>query len=221
MWLAASLWQNVCLTARIPASLKSYIILTFSPTSLEQFLWAIWNALSWAIVLTLTQIRLNSQLSRCAFFFSRHLCVKLFYLPLESNLFTGNVQYIQHLAEYHRCYNFLCTKELISYITFGSNFTLNGWFTLEAIFLSKHNGSKYASLKFVDCSTWIVWVAYVRCGQNQNVSWCILLFLCYESILTLYVTYFINLNQTWVLSPTHSKANLLTLGCGEGKCSIY
>ena len=29
------------------------------------------------------------------------------------------------------------------------------------------------------------------------------------------------LNETWVHSPTRSKANLLTPGCGEGKCSIY
>ena len=29
------------------------------------------------------------------------------------------------------------------------------------------------------------------------------------------------LNQTWVLSPTHSKVNLLSLGYSEGKCSIY
>ena len=29
------------------------------------------------------------------------------------------------------------------------------------------------------------------------------------------------LNQTWVHLPTHSKANLLTPGCGEGKCSVY
>lgn len=28
-------------------------------------------------------------------------------------------------------------------------------------------------------------------------------------------------NQTWVLSPLHSKTNLLTSGCDEGKCSIY
>ena len=28
-------------------------------------------------------------------------------------------------------------------------------------------------------------------------------------------------NHTWVRSPMHSKANLLTPGCGEGKCSIY
>ena len=28
-------------------------------------------------------------------------------------------------------------------------------------------------------------------------------------------------DQTWVHSPTHSKVNLLTLACGEGKCSIY
>ena len=28
-------------------------------------------------------------------------------------------------------------------------------------------------------------------------------------------------NQTWVHLPTRSKANLLTPGCGEGKCSVY
>lgn len=28
-------------------------------------------------------------------------------------------------------------------------------------------------------------------------------------------------NQTWVRSPTSSKANLLKPSCGEGKCSIY
>ena len=28
-------------------------------------------------------------------------------------------------------------------------------------------------------------------------------------------------NQTWVHSPAHSKANLLTPGCGEGKYSVY
>ena len=28
-------------------------------------------------------------------------------------------------------------------------------------------------------------------------------------------------NQTWVYLPTCSKANLLTLGCGEGKYSMY
>lgn len=29
------------------------------------------------------------------------------------------------------------------------------------------------------------------------------------------------LNQTWVHSPAHNKANLLTPGCGEGKWSVY
>ena len=28
-------------------------------------------------------------------------------------------------------------------------------------------------------------------------------------------------NPTWVHSPKHSKANLLMLGCGDGKCSVY
>ena len=29
------------------------------------------------------------------------------------------------------------------------------------------------------------------------------------------------MNQTWVHSPLQRKVNLLTLGCGEGKCGIY
>ena len=37
-------------------------------TSSEQFLRAIWNAISWAVVLILPQIKFNLPLSRCAFF---------------------------------------------------------------------------------------------------------------------------------------------------------
>ena len=29
------------------------------------------------------------------------------------------------------------------------------------------------------------------------------------------------LNQTWVFSPVHSEANLLTLRCGEAKYNVY
>lgn len=29
------------------------------------------------------------------------------------------------------------------------------------------------------------------------------------------------LNQAWVCLPAHSKTNLLTLSCGEGKCNVY
>ena len=47
---------------------KITCILTFPPASLEQFLRAIWEAVSQAIVLILPQIKLNSQLSRFALF---------------------------------------------------------------------------------------------------------------------------------------------------------
>ena len=40
----------------------------FPPASLEQFLRAIWGAISWAAVLTLPPIKFNSQFSHCAFF---------------------------------------------------------------------------------------------------------------------------------------------------------
>ena len=43
------------------------------PCSLEQFLRTLWNTVSWVIVLILPQIKLNSQLSHCAFLFSRQL----------------------------------------------------------------------------------------------------------------------------------------------------
>ena len=47
---------------------KITYILTFLFTTLEQFLRALWNAVSWAIVLILPQIKLNLQLSHCAFY---------------------------------------------------------------------------------------------------------------------------------------------------------
>ena len=50
-----------------PPFTKITYILTFPPTSMEQFLWAIWNPVSQAAVLILLQIKLDSQLSRCAF----------------------------------------------------------------------------------------------------------------------------------------------------------
>ena len=54
---------------------KITCILTSLLTSSEQFLRAIWEPVSQAIVLILPQIRLNSQLSHCSFLFSQHLPV--------------------------------------------------------------------------------------------------------------------------------------------------
>ena len=51
---------------------KITYILTFPFTSLEQFLRAIWDAVSQAIVLILLQIELKSQLPCCAFSLSQH-----------------------------------------------------------------------------------------------------------------------------------------------------
>ena len=51
-----------------PPFTKITYILTFPATSMDQFLWAIWNPVSQAAVLILLQIKLDSQLSRCAFF---------------------------------------------------------------------------------------------------------------------------------------------------------
>ena len=49
---------------------KIIYVLSFLPTSVEQFLRAIWSAVSQAAILIFTQIKLNSQLSHCAFFSS-------------------------------------------------------------------------------------------------------------------------------------------------------
>ena len=70
-----SSWLAVTFTRLAEAFCKKYVLdwryspftkitclLTFSPASLEQFLRAIWDAISWAIVLILPQIKLNSQL---------------------------------------------------------------------------------------------------------------------------------------------------------------
>ena len=63
-----NLLQNVCLTASFPHH-QNHIYTDLPPYLLEQFLRTIWNSASWAIVLILPQIKFNSQLSCCAFFF--------------------------------------------------------------------------------------------------------------------------------------------------------
>ena len=59
------------LSAGISRSSKSHIYCPPPPASLDQFLRAIWGAVSWAIVLILPQINLNLQLSHYAFFLSQ------------------------------------------------------------------------------------------------------------------------------------------------------
>ena len=68
MRLAIIFWKNVFLIACTPPSPQSHIYWPSSPTSLVQFLRAIWNAAFRAIVLILPPIKLGSQLSHCAFF---------------------------------------------------------------------------------------------------------------------------------------------------------
>ena len=58
---------NMCLIACTPPLPKSHISWP-SPTSLEQFLRALRNAVSRAIILILPQINLNSELLHCTFF---------------------------------------------------------------------------------------------------------------------------------------------------------
>ena len=62
-----SFWKNMCLTACTLPSPKSHIYCSSPSTSSEQFLRAIWGSVSWAAVFILPQIKLNLQLSRCAF----------------------------------------------------------------------------------------------------------------------------------------------------------
>ena len=52
---------------------QNHINLTFFPASLEQFLRAVWNNVSPAIVLILPQIKFDSKLSHCTFFKSKIL----------------------------------------------------------------------------------------------------------------------------------------------------
>ena len=62
------------LTACTPPFTKiTYAVLPL--ISLEEFLRAIRGAVSWAAAPTLPQIKLNLQLSCCAFFLSQHVCV--------------------------------------------------------------------------------------------------------------------------------------------------
>ena len=65
---AATFCKNVCLVARTSPFTKN-IYADLPPTSLEWYFRAVWNAASWATVLILPQIKLNSQLLSCAYFF--------------------------------------------------------------------------------------------------------------------------------------------------------
>ena len=67
----------MCAWLHVPPSLKSYIILTFPPTSLEQFLRAIRDAVSQAIVFILSQYNLTHTLT-LGIFFSWH-SIKTFF----------------------------------------------------------------------------------------------------------------------------------------------
>ena len=69
---------KICAWWHVFPFIKIVYILPFpsSPTSLGQFLGAIWDAVSQAAVLIFPQVKLNSQLSCCAFFKSRqHVCL--------------------------------------------------------------------------------------------------------------------------------------------------
>ena len=68
MSLAETFGKNMCLMHIFPFC-KITNILAFHPTSLGQFLRALWGAVSLAVVLILPQIKLYSQLSHCAFLF--------------------------------------------------------------------------------------------------------------------------------------------------------
>ena len=61
MSLAETFWKNMCLIQACPLpSLESHICWPSPPTSLEQFLKAIWGAVSWAAVIIWSQIQLNN-----------------------------------------------------------------------------------------------------------------------------------------------------------------
>ena len=66
---SSSQLQKICAWLNILCFPQNHIYTDPLPTSLKQSLRAIWNAVSWAVVLVLPQIKLNWQLSWCAFFF--------------------------------------------------------------------------------------------------------------------------------------------------------
>ena len=110
-WLAARLCRNVCLTAHPRSADHIYTDLHHTRTSSVKFFRAIWEAVSWAIVLTLPKTKLNPQLSHCAFFFfdnfiqnsystyqdSKHPThINLFSSVIIHNLNMGNLRHRQN-----------------------------------------------------------------------------------------------------------------------------
>ena len=68
MKLTETFYKKYVLDCMYSPFTKITYILTSLLNSLEQFLRAIWNVVSWAAFLILPQMKLNSQLSHCAFF---------------------------------------------------------------------------------------------------------------------------------------------------------
>ena len=65
---AETFYKKCMLDSCNSPSPKSHLYWPFPRASSEQFLRAIWNVVSWAAVLILSQIRLNSLLACCVFF---------------------------------------------------------------------------------------------------------------------------------------------------------
>lgn len=70
-----------------------------SLTSSEQFLRAVWNTVSWASVLILSQIKLNLQLSHCTSFFSSVLLVSILSQSLQQTMWDVIAPFQGHKAK--------------------------------------------------------------------------------------------------------------------------
>ena len=95
-WLAARLCRNVCLTAHPPSADHVYTDLHHTHTSSVKVFRANWEAVSQAVVLTLPETKLNTQLSHCAFF----------YLTASYKTHTAltRIQSTLHILTYSVCY---------------------------------------------------------------------------------------------------------------------
>ena len=94
-WLAARLCRNVCLTAH-PLQQITYTLNSTTHTSSVKFFRANWEAVSQAVVLTLPETKLNTQLSHCVFF----------YLTASYKTHTAltRIQSTLHILTYSVCY---------------------------------------------------------------------------------------------------------------------
>ena len=137
----------------IELHLHQNLLYWLSPsTSLEQFLRAIWGAVFWAVVLILPQIKLNSQLSSCASFWSTETSIvaqdnKVLFVSCK-NKCTGGTLRLKFCLSSNRKWSFIFHYIFVSdgYCTPSALPKVFTFISVKGFFVNKISHSLYTNV---------------------------------------------------------------------------